>query len=101
MGPACTRETLRQVKELMALHGWRLTVDLFAVQSNAMAARFVSWTDEPHSDSEYVDAFSLGNWSQSMCACCREHRETAFIFPPSWLEKVAVLSDKLESGPVL
>ena len=53
-----------------------------------MAARFVSWTDEPNS--EHVDAFSLGSWNQSTCACGQEHRETAFIFPPRGLEKVAV-----------
>ena len=87
-GHACASETRRQAKELLALHGWRVTVDLFTAQSNAMAARFVSWTDEPNS--EHVDAFSLGSWNQSKCACGQEHRETAFIIPPRGLEKVAV-----------
>ena len=76
-GHACASEIRRQAKELLALHGWRVTVDLFTAQSNAMAARFVSWTDEPNS--EHVDAFSLGSWNQSKCACGQEHRETAFI----------------------
>ena len=87
-GPACSTETRTQIRSLLAGHGWRITVDLFAAQSNAMAARFVSWTDEPHS--EHVDAFSMGSWNQSACVCGREHRETAFIFPPRGLERVVV-----------
>ena len=55
-GPACTSETRRQEKELRVQHGWRITVGLFAAQSNAMAAGFVSWTDEPNS--EHVDALA-------------------------------------------
>ena len=97
-GPACTSETRRQVKELLALHGWRITVDLFAAQSKAMAARFVSWTDEPNS--EHVVAFSLGSWNQSKCAWGQEHRETAFIFPPRGLEKPEVAVRRAKSDGV-
>ena len=34
-------------KELVVVHEWQLTIDLSAVQSMAIAARFVLWTDEP------------------------------------------------------
>jgi hypothetical protein len=54
-------------------HGWHITTDLFAAQSNTMAARFVSWTDEPNS--EHVDALSLGSWNQSWVILATVHQE--------------------------
>ena len=88
LGPACTAGTREKIRELLAAHGWRITLDLFAAQSNAFVERFASWTDEPNS--EQVDAFYLGSWNQSSCACGREHRETVFIFPPRGMERVVV-----------
>jgi hypothetical protein len=64
---------------------WVVTIDLFAAQSNAFLARFVSWTDEPNSD--VVDAFTMRSWNQSRCPCGKDHRETSFIFPRRGLER--------------
>jgi hypothetical protein len=88
LGPACTAGTRELILELLAAHGWRVTLDLFAAQSNAFAERFASWTDEPNS--EQVDAFNLGSWNQSLCSCGQEHRETVFVFPPRGMERVVV-----------
>jgi hypothetical protein len=80
LGPACAATTKGLILELLATHGWRVTIDLFAAQSNAFVARFASWTDEPNS--EQVDAFGLGSWNQSLCPCGQVHRETVIIFRP-------------------
>ena len=45
-------------KELLAVYVWRWTIGVFATQSNAMAARFMSLTDEPNS--AHVGVLSLG-----------------------------------------
>ena len=73
---------------MLAQHGWRITIDLFAAACNRFTARYASWTDEP--ESEAVDAFTVPSWDQSMCSCGRIHRETAFFFPPRGLEKAVV-----------
>lgn len=52
-------------KELLAVLEWCLTID-FVAQSDAMAARFVSWTDKPNS--EHVGVFSLESLNQLACA---------------------------------
>ena len=48
------------------MYVWRWTIDVFATQSNAMAARFMSLTDE--SNSAHVGVLSLGSWNQLECA---------------------------------
>ena len=79
----------------MAAHGWELTLDLFAAASNALTPRYVSWTDEPHSES--VDAFDMRSWAQTRCVCGQYHRETLFIFPPRGLERAVVRRAKSDS----
>jgi len=74
-GPACSAALRATVDGFMGQHGWKLTLDLFAADSNKMTARYVSWTDEP--GSEAVDAFSMSSWSESLCACGQYH--TFFI----------------------
>jgi hypothetical protein len=81
LGPACTAE----IRAFLLSHGWEVTIDLFAADCNKFTSRYASWTDEPNI--EAVDAFSLASWNQSVCKCGRQHRETAFIFPPKGLEK--------------
>jgi hypothetical protein len=85
IGPACTLEGQTKIRDFLRLHGWRITIDLFAADCNKFTERYASWTDEPNS--EAVDAFSLPSWDQSSCPCGRVHRETAFIFPPKGMER--------------
>jgi hypothetical protein len=87
-GPACSAALRATVAGLLSQHGWTLTLDLFAADSNKMTARYVSWTDEP--SSEAVDAFSMSSWSESLCTCGQYHRETLFIFPPRGMKRAAV-----------
>ena len=98
-GPACTSETRLQVKELLALHGWRITVDLFAAQSKAMAARFVSWTDEPNS--EHVDAFNLGSWNWLKCARVVRStgRRPSYSHLVCWRRSRCDVQNQMGSGP--
>ncbi len=88
VGPACTEQARAKIRSVLAQHGWRITIDLFAAACNRFTARYASWTDEP--ESEAVDAFTVPSWDQSMCSCGRIHRETAFFFPPRGLEKAVV-----------
>ena len=89
LGPSCTPWARGEIATLLGEHGWNLTLDLFAAGSNAQAARYTSWTDEP--DSEQVDAFTLRSWAQSQCPGCKlYHRETMLIFPPRGLERAVV-----------
>ena len=95
IGPSCSQQGRAKIGQLLALHGWSVTIDLFAVASNRFAERFASWTDEP--ESEAVDAFALPSWDQSLCVCGKVHRETAFIFPPRGLEKAVVRRARSDS----
>jgi hypothetical protein len=85
VGPSCSPRTRQAIAGLLARHGWRISVDLFAANCNKMVARFASWTDEP--DSETVDAFTIRSWNSSVCSCGARHRETCFLFPPIGLER--------------
>jgi hypothetical protein len=74
-----------RIRGFLHQHGWEATIGLFATDCNKFVARYATWTDEPNSKGVY--AFSLASWNQSICTCCQEHRETAFIFPPKGLEE--------------
>ena len=95
MGPSCSQQGRDKIRQFLAQHGWRVTIDLFAAASNRFTERFASWTDEP--ESEAVDAFALSSWDQSTCVCGKTHRETAFIFPPRGLEKAVVRRARSDS----
>jgi hypothetical protein len=95
LGPACSARTRELLAEFLQVHGWALTLDLFATTGNTMTQRFVSWTDEP--DSEAVDAFTMRSWAQTRCSCGSYHRETLFIFPPRGLERAVVRRAKSDS----
>ena len=95
LGPACSAHTRRVMDDFLQGHGWEITLDLFAAANNAMASRYVSWTDEPNS--EAVDAFAMRSWAQTRCKCGEYHRETLFIFPPRGLERAVVRRAKSDS----
>jgi hypothetical protein len=85
IGPTCTLQGRQKLSAFLRQHGWKVTIDLFAADCNKFTDRYASWTDEPNSKA--VDAFGLASWDQSVCKCCRPHRETSFIFPPKGLER--------------
>ena len=87
-GPAITLAAKAIILDLLHAYGWEVTLDLFAARSNRFTDRFVSWTDEP--TSEWVDAFTLPSWDQSLCPCGQIHREISFIFPPRGLERTII-----------
>jgi hypothetical protein len=89
-GQACNDEVRSRVRTFARRLGMELTIDFFFASScNAMAARFMSWTEEPAS--ERVDAFSAPSWDASWCQHCgKYHREVGFYFAPSNLEDAAV-----------
>jgi sulfite reductase alpha subunit-like flavoprotein len=91
LGPYSTAVGRAKIAAFLELHGWKVTIDLFAADSNKLTERYASWTDEP--DSEAVDAFSLPSWNQSSCPCGKVHRETAFMFRPKKLK------EQCSSGP--
>ena len=76
-GPLLRQKALQLAKSL----GWRLTVDSFASESNSLLPRFFARYAEPSAEAE--DAFTVGDWDQSVCpACGLLHRETLFAYPP-------------------
>jgi hypothetical protein len=84
LGPAITDDFWRLIQDALADIGWRITVDLFATQSNRRAERFCSRYGEP--GTEAIDALSSLDWGQSRCPRCGGlHREVAYAFPPTGL----------------
>ena len=68
------------IESLVAPLGWKVTVDLFASESNSHAQQYCSQFPEP--GAECVDALSVSDWGESLCPCCRNrHREVGYAFP--------------------
>lgn len=88
-GPCVSDRLWGRIAEVVGLCGLRITVDLFASESNRRAERYCSRYGEP--GSEAVDALMVPDWGQSLCPCCgRVHREVVYAFPPSGLIKPVV-----------
>ena len=93
--PEYTAWARRLLRDLLQEHGWRVTLDLFAADSNAFVELYVSWTEEP--GSEAVDASGLRSWNQTLCVCGQFHRETLFVFPQRGLERAVVRRAKSDN----
>lgn len=88
-GPACNKKLRGRVQSFARKIQKEITIDFFASSCNAMAERFMTWTDEPLS--ERTDAFSAASWDSSWCPHCEQyHREMGFFFTPSNLEDAVV-----------
>ena len=94
-GPEYTAWARRLLRDLLQEHGWRVTLDLFAADSNAFVELYVSWTEEP--GSEAVDASDLRRWNQTLCVCGQFHLETLFVFPQRGLERAVVRRAKSDN----
>ncbi len=68
-----------KVLQLAQLHGWHLTIDAFASDSNTLLPRFFACYAEPAAESE--DAFTVCDWDPCP-KCGLAHRETLFAYPP-------------------
>jgi hypothetical protein len=78
-----------RIAQAVGLCGLRVTVDLFASESNKRAERYCSCYGEP--GSEAVDALMIADWGQSLCPGCGQcHREVLYAFPPAGLIKPVV-----------
>ena len=81
VGPRVGDGLWNTILSLLAPLRWTVTVDLFATESNARAARYFSRFGEP--GSEAVDALSVLDWAVSQCPLCAErHREVGYAYPP-------------------
>ena len=84
LGAAVSDRLWSSIAAVATAAGWRVTVDAFASEANARAARFWSRFGEP--GSEAVDALSVADWRASFCPVCGgEHGEVLYAFPPSTL----------------
>ena len=86
LGPRVGDGLWGSIESLVASLGWKVTIDLFASESNSCAAgcaqRYCSRFPEP--GAECVDALSVSYWGKSLCPCCRNrHREVGYAFPRS------------------
>jgi hypothetical protein len=89
LGPAISDTLWDEVRRVAAAACWSITVDAFATESNARAARYWSCYGEP--GAEAIDALSVGDWAQSFCPVCAcWHREVLFAFPPLVLVQAAI-----------
>jgi hypothetical protein len=80
-GPSSGSLLRAKALQLANLHGWRLTIDAFASESNSLLPRFFARYAEPAAESE--DAFTVCDWDQSTCPKCGlAHREALFAYPP-------------------
>ena len=70
LGPRIGDGLWDTILTLLAPLRWTVTVDLFASESNARAARYFSRYGEP--GSEAVDALSVLDWAVSQCPLCAE-----------------------------
>ena len=81
LGPRVSDRLWDLIESLLAPLGWKVTIDLFASESNARAQRYCSRFPEP--GSECVDALSAPDWGESFCPMCGDrHREVGYAFPP-------------------
>ena len=81
LGPRVSEALWATIESLLAPLRWRVTVDLFATESNARAARYFSRYSEP--GAEAVDALSVLDWATSQCPICGDrHREVGYAYPP-------------------
>lgn len=81
LGPRVGNDLWATIRSLIAPLRWEVTVDLFATESNARAARFFSRFSEP--GAEAVDALSVLDWASSQCPVCgKQHREVGYAYPP-------------------
>jgi hypothetical protein len=82
-GPSSGPLLRSKALQLAELHGWRLTIDAFASESNSLLPRFFARYAEPAAESE--DAFTVCDWDQSTCPKCGlAHREALFAYLPLW-----------------
>ena len=89
VGPSVSDSLWAKIAGAAQRCGLRVTVDLFATESNRRAERYCSRYGEP--GSEAVDALMVSDWGQSRCPCCGAvHREVAYAFPPCGLIKPTV-----------
>jgi hypothetical protein len=88
-GPCVTDQLWGRIVGAAELCGLRVTLDLFATESNRRAERYCSRYGEP--GSEAVDALMVADWAQSLCpGCGQRHREVVYAFPPAGLIKPVV-----------
>ena len=84
-----SNEVRAKIKATAQSVGLRVTLDLFATESNRRAERYFSRYWEP--GSEAVDALMVPDWAQSRCPTCGAlHREVVYAFPPGGLIKPTV-----------
>ena len=89
VGPAVKDELWSRIEVELRQHGWRLTLDLFASASNARCQRYCSRTHEP--GAERTDAFTMLDWSRSLCPKCgKVHEEVVYAYPPTVLARHVV-----------
>jgi hypothetical protein len=89
LGPAVVDELWLLILQAATAVGWQPSVDAFASESNARAARFWSRFSEPGCDA--IDALSVLDWAQSPCPSCGGvHREVIYAFPPLLLLRATV-----------
>ena len=89
IGPSVSDGLWDRIVEAVRACGLRVTVDLFATESNRRTARYCSRYGEP--GCEAVDALMLPDWGQSRCPMCgTPHREVGYAFPPGGLIKPAI-----------
>ena len=83
-GPACSLSLAQLIHEFAHSLGWRISVDRFASECNALVPRFNSADPEP--SSEHHNALTHPDWNTSVCPCCAQPaREVNFLFPPAHL----------------
>ena len=81
LGPRVGDTLWSTIQSLIAPLRWKVTVDLFATESNARAPRYFSRFGEP--GAEATDALSVSDWAGSVCPhCYASHREVGYAFPP-------------------
>ena len=81
LGPRVSDGLWASISSLLEPLRWRVTVDLFATESNARAERYFSRFGEP--GAEAVDAFAVPDWAASQCPrCADQHREVGYAYPP-------------------
>ena len=79
--PACTMHMRKLLAATAEAHGWRLSLDLFATEANAVTPRYFARFAEP--GCEACDAWSVTSWGESRCPACKAmHREVVLAFPP-------------------
>jgi hypothetical protein len=81
LGPRVSDGLWASIMSLLEPLRWRVTIDLFATETNARADRYFSRFGEP--GAEAVDAFAVPDWAASQCPhCADQHREVGYAYPP-------------------